>query len=93
MIAQGYDFPLKFSSLHEFQSRLEALCISLESQGRGQIIKNTVMKKYPTINPRENRAATQQKLDELLLFQDLLRNHEALNDPFCGKALEIADGI
>jgi hypothetical protein len=51
------------------------------------------MKKYPTLNPRENREAMQQKLDELLLFQDLLRNHEALNAEFCGKAEEIAAGI
>jgi hypothetical protein len=51
------------------------------------------MKKYPTFNPREHREAMQQKLDELILFQDLLRNHEALNAEFCGKAMEIADGI
>jgi hypothetical protein len=58
-----------------------------------QIIKNTAMKKYPTFNLRENREAVQQKLDELLLFQELLRNHDALNAEFCGKAEEIAAGI
>jgi hypothetical protein len=51
------------------------------------------MKKYPTFNPRENREAMQQKLDELLLFQELLRTSESLNAEFCGKAEEIAAGI
>jgi hypothetical protein len=51
------------------------------------------MKKYPTFNARENREAMQRKLDELLLFQELLRNHDALNAEYCGKAQEIAAGI
>ncbi len=51
------------------------------------------MKKYPTFNPCENRKATQEKLDELLLFQELLRNHDSPNAEFCGKAQEIATGI
>ncbi len=51
------------------------------------------MKKYPTFNHRENREAMQQKLNDLLLFQELLRNHDSLNAEFCGNAMEIAAGI
>ncbi len=51
------------------------------------------MKKYPTFNHRENREAKQRKLDELLLFQELLRTNDSLNAEFCGKAKKIADGL
>ncbi len=51
------------------------------------------MKKYPSFDQLENREAMQQKLNELLLFQELLRTHDLLNDSFCGKAKEIADGL
>jgi hypothetical protein len=51
------------------------------------------MKKYPRFDQREKCEALQQKLDELLLFQELLRSHDSLNTEFCGKAHEIASGI
>ncbi len=53
------------------------------------------MKKY--MNFEENgslrREAVQQTLDELKLFQFLLRNAEELNARFDGKAEEIAAGL
>ncbi len=60
----------------------EALCISLESQLSGQIIKNTGMKKYPTLCELENRRKIQQRLEELSLFQELLFTSEALDEQF-----------
>ncbi len=51
------------------------------------------MKKYPTFNARENREDMQQKLDELLLFQELLLTDDLLNAQYFGKVTEIATGI
>lgn len=51
------------------------------------------MKKYHFPSDSEMRQRTQQKLDELLLFQDLLRTCEPLNQQFCGKAKDIASGL
>jgi hypothetical protein len=90
---QGYDFPLKYTSLYEFRSRSEALYISLGSQNGGQNLKNTAMKKYPTLCVLENRRKMQQQLEELSLFQELLFTSEAIDEQFCGKAHEIAEGL
>jgi hypothetical protein len=51
------------------------------------------MKKYPRFDQREKCEALQQKLDELLLFQELLFTSEKLDEKFCGKAHEIASGL
>lgn len=51
------------------------------------------MKKYHYPSKSEERRRTQVKLDELLLFQELLRICEPLNEQFCGKAQEIANGL
>lgn len=51
------------------------------------------MKKYYYPSESEKRQQTQQQLNHLLLFQELLRTCEPLNEQFCGKAQEIATGI
>jgi hypothetical protein len=51
------------------------------------------MKKYTYLSEAEKFQKTQRQLDELLFFQELLRTCEPLNARFCGKALEIADGL
>jgi hypothetical protein len=51
------------------------------------------MKKYTYLSEAEKFLKTEQQLDELLFFQELLRTCEALNERFCGKAHAIADGL
>lgn len=60
---------------------------------QGEIIKKSIMKKYPYLCESEKLRKTQQQLDELLFFQEMLRTCESLNEQFCGKALEIAAGL
>jgi hypothetical protein len=51
------------------------------------------MKNYSTFSKGEQRQNDQAKLDELLLFQDLLRSSKTLDVHFSGKATEIAEGL
>lgn len=51
------------------------------------------MKKYPTLDERAQGQTMQQRLDELKLFQLLLRDSDQMNEIYHGKAREIADGI
>lgn len=51
------------------------------------------MKKYHYPSEFEKRQQTQNQLDKLLFFQEMLLTCEPLNEQFCGKAKEIADGI
>ena len=51
------------------------------------------MKKYPNLYDLENRRKMQQQLEELRLFQEILRSSEEMNVHYHGKAFEIADGL
>jgi len=51
------------------------------------------MKKYQTLSNLDHKQTTQQKLDELELFQYLLRNNAELDQLYHSKAREIADGL
>jgi hypothetical protein len=51
------------------------------------------MKNYLFSSEAENLLKTEQQLDELLFFQELLRTCAPLNERFCGKAHAIADGL
>ena len=51
------------------------------------------MKKYTYLSIDEKCRKTAEKLDELLLFQEMLRTCEPLNEQFCGKAMDIANGL
>jgi hypothetical protein len=51
------------------------------------------MKNYPNLNDLENRRKTQEQLDVLISFQEMLRSSEALDAQFCGKSSEIAAGL
>lgn len=51
------------------------------------------MKKYVFYTEKKQLALTKKKLDELILFQDLLRNFPKLNRLYHGKALEMAEGL
>lgn len=51
------------------------------------------MKNYPKLSESERTQKIREQLDELRLFQDLLRNQSRLNEIYHGKALEIADGL
>ena len=53
------------------------------------------MKDYPQLNTYELDFDRSKKslLDDLLLFQSLLRSYEELNLRYHGKAKEIADGL
>lgn len=51
------------------------------------------MKKYTYFCDDEKRQMTQQRLEELLFFQEMLRTNEPLNEQYCGKALDIAKGL
>ncbi len=51
------------------------------------------MKNYPKLIEIERIQKREQQLNELRLFQFLLRNDANLNERFHGKAFEIADGL
>ena len=51
------------------------------------------MKKYEPFEKSNCKKTNQQKLDELRLFQFLLRNSPELNHRYVNKAHKIADGI
>jgi len=51
------------------------------------------MKKYQTLSNLDHKQTTQQTLDELEVFQYLLRNSAELSKLYQNKALEIADGL
>lgn len=51
------------------------------------------MKKYQTFYELERNQTTKQQLDELRIFQYLLRNNARLNDRFQNKGIEIADSL
>lgn len=51
------------------------------------------MKKYPKLTEFKTRRNAEEQLEKLLLFQELLRTYDSLNEQFCGKALDIADGL
>jgi len=51
------------------------------------------MKNYPKLIEIERIQKREQQLNELRLFQFLLRNDANLNERFYGKAFEIADGL
>lgn len=51
------------------------------------------MKKYLEFNELDRSQTMQRQLDELRLFQFLLRNNARLNDLYHNKAIEIANGL
>ncbi len=59
----------------------------------GEIKKNNHMKKYQELNRFELNQTTQQRLDELRIFQYLLRHNDRMNALYLNKAHEIADGL
>lgn len=51
------------------------------------------MKKYPELDESTQRETMQRRLDELKLFQCLLRDSEEMKVMYRGKAKAIAEGI
>lgn len=51
------------------------------------------MKKYQTLCELDCEQTTKQQLDELRLFQCLLRSSSRLKDRYHSKELEIAEGL
>lgn len=94
MSSRMYDFHLERSKAKMHSDRDRKPCFfQLKVKEPGEIIKKSRMKKYHFLNELEQRQHTQELLDELEFFQEMLRTCEPLNAHFFGKALEIATGL